>query len=493
MDYFRLIPYIIFGKLRRIYYMALPENEADFHRSRVLFAVGDSASQTLLQLAGGTFLVALMEKIGFSDGTMGVILSAASLAAVFQLPFMGRIQRMRKRKAFICFSTLQKIWMAAIFLIPLLPLSGPEGPVLFLLLFFFSQICLQICTPAATDWIASLVPAKSRGRYFSRKDTVAVFVTVTGMLLAGIAFDRMGSSDARAGFRMIAAVIAILVLINTIAFSMMKEPRMFRTDENGRELHGKLLRRSMADCPEKQEKRSVAAEIRAALQNRLFRKALILNGLWMLAFYSAAPFNSSYQVKDLKLSYTFIMIVNFIASLVRVVITPFIGRTADRIGMARMLRYLLGFYMAGYIFMLLSSPGGSLFFYIIAILLFAIAWSFVSIGLLGIQLEYLDRDKRTIQYTILSVLSGVIGFAVSLVMGRVLSLLQNAAPVFFGRQIYAQQITNGIGAACTLLVIIYLKTSVEGVHGAVNDRNGFSGGSPVRDSRTPSGQLPHVR
>lgn len=463
---------MIVGKLRRIYYMALPENEADLHKSRVLYAVGDSASQTLLQLAGGTFLVAIMENIGFSDGAMGVILSAATLAAIFQMPVMNSVQRMQKRKAFICMTTLQKIWMAVIFLIPLIPVSVPVRLILFLLLFFFSQICLQISTPAATDWIASLVPAKTRGRYFSRKDTLAVFVTVTGMLLVGIAFDQMKKDNIRGGFMMIAAVIAILVLINTLAFSMMKEPRMFRTDINGRELHGKLLRDSLAACPDKADHQGISSEIKEALHSPLFCKALILNCLWMLAFYTAAPFNSSYQVKELGLSYTFIMIVNFVSNLVRIAITPYVGKTADRIGMGRMLRYVLVSYMLGYVFMIFSVPGGSLIYYVISIFFSAVAWSFISIGLLGIQLEYLDRDRRTVQYTILSVISGVFGFIISLGMGAFLSMLQNAGMLFMGRKVYAQQITNAAGAICTLAVILYLKNAVEGVHGAENEQDG---------------------
>lgn len=48
------------GRLRRIYFMALPESEADYEKSRRRYIVGDSAAQTIAQLAGGTFLVSLM-------------------------------------------------------------------------------------------------------------------------------------------------------------------------------------------------------------------------------------------------------------------------------------------------------------------------------------------------------------------------------------------------------------------------------------------------
>ena len=39
------------GRLRRVYFMALPESEADYEKSRQRYIVGDSAAQTIAQLA----------------------------------------------------------------------------------------------------------------------------------------------------------------------------------------------------------------------------------------------------------------------------------------------------------------------------------------------------------------------------------------------------------------------------------------------------------
>ena len=43
----------LLGHLRRIYFMALPENEEDYEKSRGYYIAGDSATQTIAQLAGG--------------------------------------------------------------------------------------------------------------------------------------------------------------------------------------------------------------------------------------------------------------------------------------------------------------------------------------------------------------------------------------------------------------------------------------------------------
>ena len=73
----------LLGRLRRIYFMALPENEGDYEKSRKNFIAGDSANQTIAQLAGGTFLVSLMLSVHIPDASIGVITSMGSLAALF--------------------------------------------------------------------------------------------------------------------------------------------------------------------------------------------------------------------------------------------------------------------------------------------------------------------------------------------------------------------------------------------------------------------------
>lgn len=190
----------IAGSLYRIYFMALPETEEDYEKSRRFYISGDSAAQTIAQLAGGTFLVSLLLSAGFSDAETGVVTSTASLAAVFQLFTMQRINRLRKRKLFVCFCVLQKLLLALLFFLPLTRTAGGLEQGLLLGGYFLAQVWSQIATPATQDWIASLVPMKERGSYFSRKDAVAVFVTVTLMLGMGVVMDVCSGPKQLLGF-----------------------------------------------------------------------------------------------------------------------------------------------------------------------------------------------------------------------------------------------------------------------------------------------------
>ena len=151
----------LLGRLRRIYFMALPENEGDYEKSRKNFIAGDSANQTIAQLAGGTFLVSLMLSVHIPDASIGVITSMGSLAALFQLFTMQPINKLKKRKLFVCITVLQKLFFSLIFC-PLLPLPFHIQQFLIVAGVFSCPRPGLNRDSATQDWIASLVPMELR-------------------------------------------------------------------------------------------------------------------------------------------------------------------------------------------------------------------------------------------------------------------------------------------------------------------------------------------
>lgn len=449
----------VMGKMRRIYFMSLPENRHDYKKSRIFYTIGDSASQTIVQLAGGTFLVALMGALGISDGHMGIIASVSSLAAVANLLSMKLSTKLEKNKLFVCITVMQKMWLAFIFFIPLMNLPSGVKKWLMVLCYCFAQISIQIGTPATVDWVASLIPSKLRGRYYSIKDSVAVFVVVTVMLIMGVFIDFMKGYDINLGFLILGVVIAILVLINVIAFSKMNEPKMSMADHGGKEPHGALARKNRMMYGQKQ-KINIFNETKEALKNINFRKVLLLNCFWMTAFFSSSPFNSSYQIKDLSLPYTYIMILSFVTSMLRIYLTPKAGKMADRLGMARVLKWALSAMGLHYLMMALSRPSNAFFMAAGAATFSSLAWTFIGIGMLGIQLELLDEKKRISQFALLSVLSGIYGFSISFLAGNLIDILQRADLRIGSYQVYAQQVTNIIGMVFIVGTIVFLSKSI---------------------------------
>lgn len=470
MEKMKLIVMYLGGRMRRQFFMSLPEDEKDFDSSRRCYIAADSASQLITQLAGGTFLMTLLSYTGLSDGIIGTVISLVTLGAVFQLMAMNWVQKLMKRKLFVSASVLQKLWFGVIFLIPLFLLDNRKQQVLICVIFLVAQIISQLGVPASMDWIASLVPSSERGKYFSRKDAYAVFFTVFGMFLMGVLLDITKNGHLKLGFLIIGVVLILLSLLNFVSFVKMKEPRTALLNSDGKELHGSLAKKEMKIM--QVNHLGIKEEIKLAISSSRFRKALFLNLLWTTAFYIGMPFNNSYQVKELGLSYTYIMLIILLTTILRVAITPGIGKRADKSGSPQMLLWTMASMGIYYLCMVFTVPGNGKIMFTIATVFSAIGWSFIAIGLFNIQLMCMDRVRRTQQYTILSGVSGMYGFIISVAGGILVDYLQRNRLTLWNRQIFAQQWMNLLGFLFIILTVLYLYFAIKPLKPDSDDEDG---------------------
>ena len=459
------------GKIRRIYFMALPESKHDLKNSRIYYTVADTGAQTIVQLVGGTFLATIMTYSGVSDSNIGIITSLISLAALSQLFLINYFKRIKKYKFIVTLTALQRVLFVILYLVPMLEINKLSKAVLIVVLYFLGQIFVQIGTPASQDWIASLVPSRLRGRYFAIKDSVATFVVSSMMLACGMILDHFKKSNIRIGFIIIGVIILLLTIINVVAFSLMKEPKISYLNSEGKEKHGRLAKRAKKlEVVEKSQ--NIFLEIKEAFCDSKFRKVFTLQCLFTFAFYICVPFNASFQINDLHLPYTFIMLVGFLFNLYRIYISPKLGRMADKYGMAKILRYAmlaLGFNLLSNTF---TMPFNAYPMLIIGAFLGSTAWAFVGIGLFGIQLAFFKSENRMTRLIIVSSICGLFGFLVSILGGRLLSYFQYLSPYLFGQKIYAQQILNLIGFIVILFMVYYIRFHIETVKIDVNRKDG---------------------
>lgn len=459
------------GQLRRIYFMALPESKQDLKSSRIYYTTADSAAQTIAQLAGGTFLATLMSHSGISDANIGIITSLVSFAALTQLFLINFFKSIKKYKFLVTVTALQRVLFAGLYFVPLFMIKDTTKAFLIVIMYFLGQVFVQIGTPASQDWIASLVPARLRGKYFSIKDSVAVFVVSSLMLICGMVLDYFKNVNIFTGFIIIGIIIFILTVINVVGLSLMKEPKLSYVNNEGKEMHGRLAKRAKEQ--EVSEKgQSILSEIREALSDRKFRKAFCVQCLYTLAFYICAPFNSSYMINDLALPYTFIMLVSFIFNLYRIYIMPRLGRMADKHGMGKLLRFTLLALGMNFLSVAFMMPFNAYPMYILSTFFASTAWAFVGIGLFGIQLDFFRSDKRMIWLTLTSSVSGLFGFLVSVLGGTLLNRLQKLDLNLFGQKIYAQQILNLLGFLIILITVMFIRFRIETVKIDTNRQDG---------------------
>lgn len=442
------------GKFRRQFFMSIPESEKDYRNSRRMFIAADTMNQIIGNLAGGTYLMALLAHLGVSDGAIGVILSLGTLAAVFQLFIIEFVQKLKKYKLYVVLTIFQRIWLGVLFLVPFLNCSTAVKAVLVIVMFLFAQIWSQTGNTVSVAWMAMLVPAQIRGTFLARKEAVAVFLAVFSTFVMGIVYDFFTGINMEYAFCVNGSLLIVLALVNTVLFILMKDPRSSLTNAEGKELHGKLAKRVQKE--QQVEKKPFLDIFKEAFGSSGFRKVLLMAILWNACYYIVCPFMASYYINDLGLSFTFVTLINLIATVLRVLILPLMGRLSDQKGAEGVLSASLAIFMVSDVIFAFTVPSNGIVMYCIASLVSAVGWSYIGAGLLNIQLKNMEESKQTEQYAILSGISGFSAMAISVVSGEVLDYLQKHRVVFAGRELYAQQILNLVGAALVLILILYI-------------------------------------
>ena len=458
MDNFLYIYYFIMGRVRRLYFMAVPENKQEFKTSRKLFTVDGATSQMIIQLVGGAFIASLISNLGIDDSLNGIIASFSVLACFFQPIATILTKNLKKFKLFVCITAItHRLLFSFIFFIPFLNISGQAKIAIFVVAFLLGHVFLQIGIPAAQDWIASLVPQKLRGKYFAIRDLIGVMSFAVITLIAGIILDKYeADNNMITGFFIIGSIVFLLALINIIALSNIKEPKIAYENRRGKEPHGRLLKKLYHS-----HGTDFISDMKSAFHSRPFKKVIILNTMWQVILFFTTTYNALYQIKELNLKYTFIMTIGLFVNLTRTCVTPFWGRLGDKYGMARILKYSFATMAVYNLLMVFTVPENAFFMLPAALIFSGIAWGFVGIGMLGVQLDYLPGEKRISYLSINAAIGGICGFLASVLGGEILKKIQELKPVLFGRQIYAQQFINAIAVLLLILLIIYIKFAIQ--------------------------------
>lgn len=447
------------GKFRRQFFMSIPESEKDYRNSRRMFIAADTMNQIIANLAGGTYLMGLLAHLGVSDGTIGIILSLGTLAAVFQLFIIEFVQKLKKYKLYVVLTILQRVWLGVLFLVPFMGGLTQVKAALVIILFLFAQIWSQTGNTVSVAWMAMLVPDRIRGTFLARKESVAVFLAVFSMFIMGIVYDFFESINMQYAFAVNGTLLIILALVNTALFMFMKDPKHSLMNADGKELHGKLAKRAEKDM--KAEKKPFLEIFREAFGSSGFRKVMVMTILWNVCYYIVCPFMSSYYIKDLGLSYTFVTMINLIATVVRVSILPMMGKFSDEKGAEGVLSFSLGVFMVSYLILAFTVPSNGVVMYCIASLVSAVGWSYIGAGLLNIQLKNIEESKQTEQYAILSGVCGFAAMVISVISGEILDFLQRHRVAIAGTELYAQQVLNLVGAVLILILILYVMLVVK--------------------------------
>ena len=351
----------------------------------------------------------------FLNWTMGAVLTGyliylgagpLGLAAAASLPLLMQVANpllawlangQRHRLGFIATTaTLGRgVWLLAVIL-PMLALPPPWPPIIMLVLLGLSGLFQTACGLSWVGLMADVVPEEMRGSYFGWRNAICGVVGMLAGLSAGWYLDRM---PAPASFQMVLLVGLLFAAVGIALVFQYHEPK-----------HNAV-------------RLSLGETLRVPLRDPNFRRFMVFVMYWNASVMLAAPFVIPYFFNHLQMTFTQVAVWAGIAALCGLVLGPFWGRVADRVGHKTVL--IITTFLAGSLHPLcwMMATPGFLWFIWFSGFIDALSWGGINTAMFNLTLASAPPRHRVAYIAVLGMASGLAGCVAGLLSGPLLAWL----------------------------------------------------------------------
>lgn len=390
-------------------------------------------------LAGGTFLVDLLQVCGFKDGAIGVIASLGTFLAVANLLvfFIGPKIRSPKKMSIISYA-IALLMLVLIYVFALLPIVQSTKQVLIVACLVLSLVLRTIVNPIFSRWKFTFVPMHERGRFTATNTLVSLIcASVFSPLLGAIRDYFLSIGKMELNFAVLALIILVMDIISIIFMFLIKDaPNTAPTQ-------------SQIDLKD---------IYRHTFRHKNFRYLLLVYVLWNASTVISTGFWDVYKMGDLGFSVTTVQIVGVVSNILLILSLRPIGRLADKFSFLWCMRIGLIFAAGVFTLGIFTTPTTAWMSIVSTILIcfpnFAIGSNFDNL-----LLDYTDSDYFSYAIALCNAIGGMIAFGASVLSGALLDTIQTNGNTLFGIPVYAQQV-QAVLSLMGIIMLYYLATCV---------------------------------
>ncbi len=381
---------------------ALPAREV--RKGMALGLLEGPLSQVSLSVASGSLGTGLALMLGADAFALGILAALPVVGALVQVPAAWWIQRHGSRRRLTVIGSLgRQFWLVPAILL-FVPLPAPIKLACFLLAIALGQMLLALAVNAWQSWMADLVPAAVRGRYFG---TRGALVSATGMI---VGYGGAWLIDRSEAVGLAAPAYASLLILAAACGSL-----------------GSIL---LARQPEPAMQRStslcLSALLSMPLHNPRFRRFASTFMLWQVALGVASPFMIAYGLTVLRLPLHMLALTETLTALTSVLTQPLWGKLADRMGHRYVLRLCMLLVVPMPWMWVLSTPT-HIWPLIVGSLLSGITWSGIGVTQMSRLMEQTPADGQCSYFAAFAVATGVPFMVASFGAGALMSVVGTEA------------------------------------------------------------------
>lgn len=404
--------------------------------SRLMYILEAAFEYFISLLVIGAYIAKVATAIGLSDSLTGILTSFVSLCLGFQCVAIFLADKTPVKRWVSLLHVINQLSFALVYFVPFFNTSKQLKIALFIVFLLLGHILNNVVNSPKTKWFMDLVDDRKRGSFTATKEIVSL---MGGMLFTFSVSAVIDALEARGNtygaFLFCGIGIFVLMMLHTATLLLSKEKKT-------------------PPAP----KTSAGSTVGALLGNKRLMKAILLITLWNVASHVTTPFLGTYQIKELGFSMVFISLLTVLYSVSRALIAKPLGRYADRTSFLNMFNVCFLFMAAAFAVNIFTTPENGRILFPLHYLLFALGSAGITSGEINLIYESVEREQRMGALALKSTLSGLAGFAASLLVSPLVDRIQANGNRFWGMHLYAQQVLSAITLSITVILLIYINT-----------------------------------
>ena len=371
-------------------------------------SIDGSLSTVFSNITGGVLLSSFLIDLGASPFEIGMVASLPMIANLLQPlgALLSNRSHSRHDYGIWTFLPSRLLWLILLICIILRETNtdfssnfSKELIYLTLALVIISNILAAMGSASWMSWLAALVPAKLRGRYYSVRSIVS---NVTGLLCLPITSfiiaNWQGGSISGYGLVLSIGILAGVVSLTCQHFMIDINPQKYQPTGQG-------------DYQTEHQQTNLFNNLIAPFQDRNLIIFLIYVALWGFAINLSTPFFNLYMLENLNVDITWVTLFNSLSSGANMLMLLVWGRLSDRLG-NRPLLIFVGIAIAiSPLFWLLtgiSQVQEQLWLYLIIFHLFlGGTWAAIDLGSNNIQIGIAPMEHHATFFAIVAAIAGI--------------------------------------------------------------------------------------
>ncbi|MBX3111078.1 MAG: MFS transporter [Fimbriimonadaceae bacterium] len=274
-------------------------------------------------LTTGTFLVGFVKYLGGNDYWVQLVVAVPTLVGLLQIPGAVVGRSFKEYRGFIgAGGLLWRLLYIPVAVLPLLALSNDLRLDILLLCVSVAAAAINFVSPIYNDWLGEIVPAESRGWFFSRRTLIMTVTGAVAGLVFGVALDAFKAARLEPqGYAFIFAMGVVFALFSFAYFWKMG--------------------RHEREHPVEPQWSATWRMVREPMRDRNFRKVLLFTAIFLASQGLAGNLPSAYAIEVLKLPFWLLQLTGLVSALGVVVFIRVWGFLADKYGNKPMLAIIM--------------------------------------------------------------------------------------------------------------------------------------------------------